>query len=283
MRNTARKEGFLSTKRSASGAGTSPGRSLRRGIGILAGTLGLGAGAALAAQADICENKTGQELIRCIEAAARASAPPDAGAARKPAPSGERPATSRREHAAPPPPAAPTPVQDCTGREGAELRRCLAAGGRLSPESAIVDPTPAAGVAGGGPCKGKSGEPLRACLEEASKQGAAGRIAEPPLARCVGYTAADQPLCLHRNSAIIACRNRKLYPDLDVCLRSQMAGAPLPERADCNKVPKQARAHCEARNRVYAGCSGDKMGYFNCLEQKLGEDAMLPTAGRPNK
>lgn len=277
MMNTARKEGFLSTKRSAHAGGASAPLALGRAAAVLAAALGLGASGVLAAQADICENKTGSELIRCIEAAARANTPPEAGATRKPEPSGERPTASRREHAVPKPPAAAASAQDCTGRQGGELRSCLAAGGRLSPEAAIVAAPPAAG---GGPCQGKSGEALRVCMEEASKQSAAARTAEPPLARCIDYAAADQPLCLHRNSAIIACRNRKLYPDLEVCLRSQMAGAPQPQLADCSKAPKQARAHCEARNRVYAACSGDKMGYFGCLEQKLGEDAVLPTARR---
>jgi hypothetical protein len=49
---------------------------------------------------------------------------------------------------------------------------------------------------------------------------------------CTGYHRADQPLCVHRNSAIMECRNRQKYPDLDVCLRSQMARAPTPELAD---------------------------------------------------
>jgi hypothetical protein len=114
-------------------------------------------------------------------------------------------------------------------------------------------------------------------VEAQSKDaGAAGRkSAQPQVIPCTGYTAADQPLCLHRNTAIVECRNRSLYPDPDVCLRSHMARAPQPAHADCGKLQSRLRTHCEARNRVYAACTGDKLGYFACLERQLGSDAVL--------
>jgi hypothetical protein len=92
---------------------------------------------------------------------------------------------------------------------------------------------------------------------------------------CTGYNPADQPLCLHRNTALVECRNRARYPDFDVCLRSHMARAPEPGRADCRNLSTRARNHCEARNQVYAACTGDKLGYFACLEHRLGADAVL--------
>lgn len=124
---------------------------------------------------------------------------------------------------------------------------------------------------------GKQGEMLRACIEardELARQ-AARAATEPQTIACTGYTRADQPLCLHRNTAIAACRNRSLYPDFDVCMRSHMASAPEPARADCSALKARAREHCENRNRVYTRCSADKAGYFACLERQLGPDAVL--------
>ena len=259
--------------------------ALHVGALIAAGLVGV---AAHAAQADICENKTGPELIRCIEAAARTADPPRAPAA--PA----SPAKPAAAGAASPPASAPVvqapraPAEDCTGRSGEALRHCLAAGGRLAPEAAI---TPAvkgapAGAAGSGmnadaggrsaDCEGKSGEALRLCVEAQAKDAPAVRkTAHTQVVSCTGYTPADQPFCLHRNTALVECRKASLYPDKDVCLRSHMARAPEPGRADCSKLAARPRAHCEARNQVYASCLGDKLGYFACLEHRLGADAVL--------
>ena len=95
---------------------------------------------AQAAERDICENKAGAELIRCIEAAARG--PEESGRApSKAATPAAKPATP----ASRPAPAAvdiPTPpVQDCTGLSPEPMRRCLAAGGRLAPEAAVSAPS----------------------------------------------------------------------------------------------------------------------------------------------
>jgi hypothetical protein len=239
-----------------------------------------------AAERDICEHKAGQELIRCIEAAARSGAPAPAQDGSKASSTARR--TQPSSVVAPVAPAREVPrppAEDCTGRDGDALRRCLAAGGRLNPDA--FPAAPALPAAAATPptttrtraesCESKSGEALRRCVQAQAQQAGTGAAtpSQPQVIPCRGYTAADQPLCLHRNSAIVECRKRTLYPDLDVCLRSQMARAPQPAHADCGKLPARERPHCEARNRVYAACSGDKMGYFACLERQLGSDAVL--------
>ncbi len=246
------------------------------------------AGPARGAERDICENKAGRELIRCIEAAARSAAPASSASATK-APAGARAQPSTPGSAvtpvAPAVEAPRAPVEDCTGRSGDALRRCLAAGGRLNPqaypaESSAAASAPAAAAASPArveSCEDKSGEALRSCVQAQAKEHGNAQHATSltQVIPCSGYLAADQPLCLHRNSAIIECRKRNLYPDLEVCLRSQMARAPQPGRADCSKLPARLRPQCEARNRVYAACSSDKMGYFACLQRQLGSDAVL--------
>lgn len=236
---------------------------------------------AVGAERDICENRTGVELIRCIEAAARGE-PPSAGQSpSQPAAPGK--AARPLSRAAPAAPAAAEPprppAEDCTGLAAAELRRCLAAGGRLAPEAAVLpSPSTARATPGRYPgCEGKHGEALRACIQAQDRTApqAAQATVQPRVIPCTGYTRADQPLCLHRNTAIAACRNRSLYPDFDVCMRSHMASAPDLAQADCKPLKGQAREHCEARNRVYARCSSDKMDYFACLERQLGADAVL--------
>lgn len=232
-----------------------------------------------ASERDICEHKSGTELLRCIEASARG--PSDAGtrAAREgqPAKTANIPAPTAPERA--PRATSPSPAEDCTGRTDEALRRCLASGGRLSPSAAVVDrhmaPGPAAPVSDA--CEGKTGEALRACVEAAAKRATPpGRVlAHPQTLACTGYTLADQPLCVHRNTAIVECRNREKYPDPEVCLRSLMNRAPDPLVADCGKLQGRARAHCEARNRTFQPCTGDKLGYFACLEHRLGADAVL--------
>jgi hypothetical protein len=246
----------------------------------------IGSQPALAGENDICENKSGPELIRCIEAAARSGnqgKAADAPKAQPPASRPAAPATSRpvQVPAAPVVEAPRAPAEDCTGRSGDALRRCLAAGGRLSPDAAIVTntapatPTVVITPAREETCEGKSGELLRLCVEAQSKSAPAARKSSQEIVACTGYTPADQPLCVHRNTALVECRNKKLYPDFGVCLRSHMIRAPEPGRADCSKLQARARSHCEARNHVYASCNSDKMGYFACLEQRLGADAVL--------
>lgn len=226
-----------------------------------------------ASERDICENKSGTELLRCIEASARGASEP----ATRPAREGQ-PAATVSERA--PRSTSPAAVAgDCTGRTGDELRRCLAAGGRLSPSAAVADrntaPVPVAPASDG--CEGKTGDALRTCVEESAKRATATKrgVALPQTLVCTGYTVADQPLCVHRNTAIIECRKREKYPDHDVCLRSLMSRAPDPLVADCGKLQGRARAHCEARNRAFQPCTGDKLGYFACLEHRLGADAVL--------
>jgi hypothetical protein len=239
------------------------------------------AGPAFGAELDICENKAGQDLIRCIEAAARSGGPAPAPDSGKGLPA-KRPASPAAVAPAFEVPRAP--AEDCTGRSGDALRRCLAAGGRLNPDAFPTPATapaaaaaPAAATGRAESCEGKSGEALRQCVEAQSKDASAATLkaSQPQAIPCTGYTAADQPLCVHRNSAIAECRNRSLYPDFNVCLRSHMARAPQPAQADCSKLQARQRAHCEARNRVFAACSSDKMGYFACLERQLGSDAVL--------
>jgi len=232
-----------------------------------------------ASERDICENTSGTELVRCIEASVRGA--PDT--ATRPAREGRPakvtsppvPAVSERVPRSPP----PTLAEDCTGRTGEGLRRCLAAGGRLSPSAAVVDrDTPPAPVApASDACEGKTGDELKTCVELSAKRATATKrvSAQPQTLVCTGYTGADQPLCVHRNTAIMECRNREKYPDHDVCLRSLMSQAPVPRVADCGILQGRARAHCEARNRAFQPCTGDKLGYFACLEHRLGADAVL--------
>lgn len=241
---------------------------------------------AAAAERDICENRTGQDLVRCIEASARGTAPPPpvrSVPAQKPAPAAPATAPAKTGATVPLPPLpgpAPEPSfapEDCTGRTDQALRSCLAAGGRLAPSAAVVAPTRPATPATGGiapeSCDGKSGEALRTCIEAAAR--APVKSDQNRRLVCTGYTSADQPLCVHRNTAVDECRNRKRYPDMDVCMRSQMTRAPEPRQADCSKVSARARGHCESRNRVYEQCLPDKIGYFACLEKHLGTDAVL--------
>ncbi len=194
----------------------------------------LAAAPALAAQTDICENKAGADLIRCIEAAARggeAGRTPDA-------------------------PRTPAPPK--------------------APVAAATQPAaPASASARSDGCENRTGEALRLCIEAQAKNTPAPKSAQPQVIPCTGYTPADQPLCLHRNTTLVECRNRGRYPDFDVCVRSYMARAPEPGRADCRNLSTRARNHCEARNQAYGACTGDKLGYFACLERRLGADAVL--------
>lgn len=248
------------------------------------------AGVAHGAERDICENRTGQDLIRCIEASARGTPAPPARITTSPAPQAPTAIPNRSSATASakaPAATAPSasvvpelpsfPPEDCTGRVEQDLRRCLAAGGRLQPSAAIVPPEPVAPPAAPASvqpesCNGKTGEALRLCIERSAKNPTKPANNTVP---CTSYHAADQPLCLHRNSAIIECQNRKRYPDFDVCMRSHMTRAPEPKAADCRNASPRAKAHCESRNRVYQSCTGDKIGYFACLERHLGTDAML--------
>ena len=258
----------------------------------IAGTLGRGAARALgavaaaaalfaaAAERDICENKTGRELIRCIEEAARRGHPDAAPREPAGAPPASKP-SALQAPAAPPPVRTPQAREDCTGRTGAELQRCLAAGGRIRPDTAVVRPAPRATARQPGPaqpesCDDKTGEALRLCIEAQARAMAAPKAAQPQTIACGGYTRADQALCWHRNQAILECRQRRdLYPDFGVCLRSLMATAPEPQEENCAKLQGRARSHCDARNRVYAFCRKDKLDYFDCLDRQLGPDAVL--------
>ncbi|MCC6535736.1 MAG: hypothetical protein IT531_24560 [Burkholderiales bacterium] len=245
---------------------------------LLSAALALASPPVTGAEADICQGKTGADLVRCIEQAARAKPGDTATPLAPSAPAGAAPAGRERVPAPATHDATGPAPEDCTGRAGTELRRCLAAGGRLAPSAATVSVQPApARTTEGESCEAKSGEALRTCIEAAAKSAkpAAAAAAEPKTIGCTGYTPADQPLCVHRNSVIVQCRNRQLYPDYDVCLRSYMIRAPDPVRADCGKLPARARAHCDARNQVFQACLGDKLGYFACLEHRLGADAVI--------
>lgn len=244
----------------------------------------LAAPLALGAEREICEGLSGRDLVRCVEATAKGLPPP---AAEKTAPPsvGSPRGSAARSVPVEPPAASRTPVEDCTGKNPEEMRRCLAAGGRLQPSAAVIPdasrPTSTAPIATSAEsCDGQSGEALRQCVELAARspqrQGQAHTAARHEPIVCTGYQRADQPLCVHRNTAITECRNRQKYPDVDVCLRSQMARAPTPEIAGCKNLQARARAHCEARNQAYGGCISDKLGYFACLAKKLGTDAVLP-------
>lgn len=239
-------------------------RTARAGARVLAGLLAC----ASAAAADICPGLSGPALIQCIEASARKG--------------GEKPPVTAPATAAPaaapvpPAPARPSaqPAEDCTGREGEVLRRCLAAGGRLSAQAArpgLLQPSSDTVPAS---CDNLTGEALRACVQAQGK-------AAPPGPRTLGildcplYHPADQQLCYHRNLALIECAKRLKYPDPGVCMRSMMANAPTPGPADCTKLAGAARNQCDARNRVLPACRADRTAYFDCLDQKLGADAVL--------
>jgi hypothetical protein len=244
---------------------------------LLALLMGLLFAPAGAAERDICEGKSGPDLIRCIEAASRAPAQQPAPA-QTPARSASAAAQPKVKVPAPPVREAAAPAaEDCTVKSGEQLRHCLAAGGRLSPSAAVTSPPPTpASALHAESCDGKSGEDLRSCVQSAARaQTKPAGPAQPQVISCKGYTAADQPLCVHRNVAIAECRNRQKYPDYDVCLRSYMSRAPEPARADCSKLQARSRTHCDSRNQVFQSCTGDKLGYFACLEKRLGADAVL--------
>jgi len=234
---------------------------------ILAGLLACGPAAA----ADICPGLSGPALIQCIEASARKQT-------EKPAPAAP---ASPAKAVSPVTPAMPArasaqSAEDCTGRDGEILRKCLAAGGRLAPQAARPGPTqpqPAA-AATPGSCDNLTGEALRACVQTQAKAAPSGPR-KLGMLDCPLYHRADLQLCHHRNLALIECAKRAKYPDPDICLRSMMANAPTPDTADCAKLAGAARAHCEARNRVLPACRTDRMAYFDCLDQKLGPEALL--------
>ncbi len=250
--------------------GASP-RALARALSLAIAALTLlGSSLSASAAGDICEGRSGPELIRCIEAAARgAPQPPIAGKTAVPAPPAPPPSARAAEPARP-------PAADCTGKAGEQLRACLASGGRLAPAAATEAPAavavPAPSVQPADRCDGRTGDDAKKCIEAAAKQPAT-QPTGPQVLNCTRYHVSDQRLCLHRNTALIECRNRQKYPDTATCLRGFMASAPEPDRADCTNAGAKAKAQCEARNRVYTACRTDRMSYFDCLEQKLGPDA----------
>lgn len=215
---------------------------------------------------EICQGRSGTDLIRCIEAAART---PPASQPAPQAPGGGAPAPAARVAA----PSADPPPEDCTGRSGQALRRCLAAGGRLRPEAAMPGgasperPGPSTDASGN--CEALKGEALRACVARA----AAGTGRPDPQTSPVDCTALlreDQALCIHRNQTLNECRDRKRYPDERLCLRSFASGAPIPAAADCRGLPAARRPACEARNRANVACASQGLSYFACLERRLG-------------
>jgi hypothetical protein len=239
---------------------------------VLASVLGLAVCTlAGAAERDICVGKSGIELIRCIEAAARESSS-------APATGDQKPASAQKSRGAVPAQRDPAPrAQDCTGLAEAEMRRCLAAGGQLAPSAAVLAPTstPTA-IARPENCEGESGEKLRQCIEAGARaQKAKAQKQQTRVLACDRYASADQALCAHRNDTLVECRKAGKYPDFDICVRSYMSRAPEPKTADCSRMQARVRAHCERRNRVFQSCLGDKLGYFACLEHQLGADALL--------
>ena len=139
-------------------------------------------------------------------------------------------------------------------------------------------------------CEKMTGEQLRRCIEASSRAqptapsaaqpivvpaapGGAATVTEQPkrLQRldCTKVPQPDQPLCVHRNSALLECGNRGKYPDYNRCLEEIMLRAPNPNIADCGRLPERQRAGCIKHNKVYAVCRDDKMNYFACLETQL--------------
>lgn len=235
------------------------------------------ASAAAPVSGEICEGRSGAELIRCIEAAARtapAQGAPAPSRPEPPAPPGDRASAASRSSTTAPPQGVP---EDCTGRTGSALRSCLAAGGRLRPEAAQPGPAGTSAPQGdtasvNADCDALTGEALRACVAgTAAASAGRGDLATRAI-DCTALLVADQALCVHRNQSLNACRDRKRYPDEALCLRSFMASAPTPAAADCRALPAAQRPACEARNRASAACAGEGQGYFACLDRRLGAD-----------
>lgn len=73
--------------------------------------------------------------------------------------------------------------------------------------------------------------------------------------------------CIHRNEAIISCRNVK-GKTLGQCYNEYMLTAPALKPANCPGVKKEQRAACEKRNKNYQACTVAPMFYFSCLKNK---------------
>lgn len=84
---------------------------------------------------------------------------------------------------------------------------------------------------------------------------------------CTRVLPADRKFCIHRNEAIISCRNVK-GKTLSQCYNEYMLTAPNLKPANCSGVKKEQRAACEKRNKNYQACTTAPMFYFSCLKNK---------------
>jgi hypothetical protein len=166
----------------------------------------------------------------------------------------------------------------CENMTGEQLRRCIENAAReppAQPQRPInVSPSTAQSAAPAHPPN--TGVPTAA--QPIARPGAPGTtaaaVAEPSKAlqrlNCTKVPQPDQPLCVHRNTALIECGTRGRYPDYDKCLEDIMSRAPNPVTADCAALPESQKAICMRRNKVYAACKDNKLSYFACLEQRMG-------------
>jgi hypothetical protein len=106
--------------------------------------------------------------------------------------------------------------------------------------------------------------------------------APPPdptqLANCTRVLAADQDFCVWRNEIILACRDRAKFPDFAACFSKFIPNVKTPAAANCAREKPDLRATCATRNKVFAKCLEQPLGYFLCLANKgkLPERAAKP-------
>jgi hypothetical protein len=166
----------------------------------------------------------------------------------------------------------------CENMTGEQLRRCIENAAREPPAqpqrpinvspSTSQSTAPARPPNAGAPAAGQS-------IARPGAPGTTGAaVAEPSKAlqrlNCTKVPQPDQPLCVHRNSALAECGIRGRYPDYDKCLEDIMSRAPNPVIAYCAALPESQKAICTRRNKVYAACKDNKLSYFACLEQRMG-------------
>jgi len=137
-------------------------------------------------------------------------------------------------------------------------------------------------------CAGKSGDALDKCVRDIMPPQRSQRIepvelqADPKqLVNCETVNVADRTFCVMRNQNILECRKRQKHPDPEQCLSNAMAGAPVPQVANCAPLAPLKKPECFQRNKVYKDCFADPLRYFICLGQKTSE--LSAPAAAPKK
>jgi hypothetical protein len=161
---------------------------------------------AQAAQRDICENMSGEQLRRCIEASSREAPKPAASALAPAAPRPSGPAQAVTP--------APNPPSVAQAAEPKELQRrdCTKV---PQPDQALCVHRNTALLE----CSVRSKYPDQdKCLADLMS-----RAPNPAIADCSKLVKPQQPLCFKRNKAYAACKGDKL--GYFACLDKQLASA----------------------------------------------------------